>query len=522
MENLKKQIQLAVDAFKSGRILEAEGIAKKLIDLNPKVAFLYNLLGLISVDQKKIDQALEYYQQGIKIDPNYAMIYNNLGILYFRYKSGWNHKEAENFYKKSISLDKKLPEPQNNLGNLYKELNKFEEAMHCYKKAIGNNPKFSYGHYNLANTYVTLGKFDLAKKHFTESIKLDPNFFNAHRSLSRITKYTEKEKHFIELKKLYKKIDINRVENGMDLAFALAKAHEDVENIEKSFEFYKKANFLNRSKINFSLKRQKEKFKSIKTTFDKKLFLKYKDSGCLDTNPIFIVGMPRSGTTLVEQIISSHPKVFAADEVEFIPSLIEKNFGEKNLSVYLHGAADFDKKNLKLIGEEYKSIMKYVSNNSDRFTDKLPTNFLSIGFIKLILPRSKIIHCYRSPRDNCLSIFKNHFTSGKVKFAYDLNEIVEYYNLYEDLMQYWNDLLPNFIFNIKYENLISDTKAQIQSLLKACDLNWVDDCLKFYNNKRPIRTSSDIQARKKIYNTSIDSWKKYEKYLNVYFEKLNN
>ena len=148
MEKLKKQIQLAVDAFKSGKILEAEGMAKKLIKINPKVAFLYNLLGLISVVQKKIYKALEYYHRGIKIDPNYAMIYNNLGILYFKNKPSRNHREAENFYKKSISLDKKLSEPQNNLGNLYKELNKFEEAMHCYKKAIENNPKFSYGHYN--------------------------------------------------------------------------------------------------------------------------------------------------------------------------------------------------------------------------------------------------------------------------------------------------------------------------------------------------------------------------------------
>ena len=138
------------------------------------------------------------------------------------------------------------------------------------------------------------------------------------------------------------------------------------------------------------------------------------------------------------------------------------------------------------------------------------------------MPKSKIIHCYRNSKDTCLSIFKNHFTSGKVKFAYDLNEIVEYYNLYDDLMKYWNDLLPNFVFNIKYESLISNTKKEIQNLLKACDLNLVDDCLKFYNNKRPIRTASETQVRKKIYTSSIDSWKKYEKSVNEYFTKLND
>ena len=131
--------------------------------------------------------------------------------------------------------------------------------------------------------------------------------------------------------------------------------------------------------------------------------------------------------------------------------------------------------------------IKQISSNSDRTTDKLPINFLYIGFIKLILPKSKIVHCYRNSRDNCLSIFKNKFSSGKIKFAYNVNEIVSYYNLYEDLMKYWKKLLPNFIYDLKYENLISNTKTEIQSLLRNCDLNWSNNCLNFYNNERPIK-----------------------------------
>ena len=165
--------------------------------------------------------------------------------------------------------------------------------------------------------------------------------------------------------------------------------------------------------------------------------------------------------------------------------------------------------------------MKKISDNSEKLTDKLPRNFLSVGLIKLILPKSKIIHCYRDPKDNCLSIFKNHFPAGRINYGYDLDEIVKYYNLYHDLMNYWNNLFPNFIFNIKYENLIYHTKIEIKNLLRFCDLNWSDDCLNFHMNKKPIKTASDIQARSKIYTSSIDSWKKYEKYLNEYFQKLN-
>ena len=164
--------------------------------------------------------------------------------------------------------------------------------------------------------------------------------------------------------------------------------------------------------------------------------------------------------------------------------------------------------------------MKELSDNSERTTDKLPTNFLSVGFIKLILPKSKIIHCHRNPKDNCVSIFKHHFTSGKVNFAYDMNEIVQYYNLYKDLMDYWNNLLPGHVYNIKYENLINNTETEIRNLLKNCDLEWNDQCLKFYNNKRVIKTASDIQARNKIYTSSVDSWKNYEKYFKEDFAKL--
>jgi len=166
--------------------------------------------------------------------------------------------------------------------------------------------------------------------------------------------------------------------------------------------------------------------------------------------------------------------------------------------------------------------MKDISNNSERTTDKLPINFLYVGFIKLILPKSKIVHCYRNSKDNCLSIFKNQFSSGKIKFAYDMNEIVEYYNIYYNLMKYWKNLLPDFIYDLKYESLVSNTKAEIQNLLKNCDLTWNNDCVNFHNNKRSIKTASDTQVRNKIYSSSIDSWKNYEKYLNEYFIKLKN
>ena len=302
-----------------------------------------------------------------------------------------------------------------------------------------------------------------------------------------------------------------------DLGFALGKAYEDVKNFDKSFIYYKEANSLSRKKISFSLTGENKKFKDIKDIFNEKLFNKFHDSGSKNSSSIFILGMPRSGTTLTEQILSSHPKVFGADEVETIPYLIKKILEDHNLRLFFDDIINFDKENLRKIGDEYISKMKDFSNNSEKTTDKLPINFLSIGLIKLILPNSKIIHCFRNPRDNIFSIFKNNFTTNKVNYAYDLNEIIEYYNLYHDLMSHWNTILPNFIYNIKYESLISNTESEIRDLLKFCKLEWTKDCLSFYNNKRPIKTASDTQARNKIYKTSINSWKNYEIHLSEIF-----
>ena len=231
--------------------------------------------------------------------------------------------------------------------------------------------------------------------------------------------------------------------------------------------------------------------------------------------------MSRSGTTLIEQILSSHPKVFGSDEVEFIPNLIKKNFGRNKLKLFFDQVIEFNKDDFRKIGKEYQKMINTISNNSERTTDKLPVNFLSIGFIKLILPNSKIIHTYRNPKDNCFSIFKNHFPDAKIKYAYDMNEIVMYYNLYFDLMKYWNNLLPDFIYNLKYENLVSNFDSETKNLLNFCNLEWSDDCLNFHTNKRIIKTASDVQARNKLYSSSINSWRNYKNHLDKYFTKLN-
>jgi Tfp pilus assembly protein PilF len=520
MEKIKKKIKEAVDAYKSRNLSKASQITKKLIETNPKLVFLYNLLGLIFQEQEKIEEALKCYEKGIEIDPNFATIYNNLGLLYFRNKYQNNHQKIEKYYKKAISLNKNMVEAYSNLGNFYSSVNKYEEAKYNFKKAIEINPKFSFAFLNLASVNVSFGKFDEAKKALLEAIAISPNLIHAHRLMSRLIKYTKNHKHLNQLLKLHNETELNNDERKMNLAFALGKAFEDTKEFDKSFSFYNEANELFRKNIKFSIKTEKEKFNEIKDVYNEKIFAKYDGAGYQESKPIFIVGMPRSGTTLIEQILSSHPEVFGADEIEFIPNIIRKQFGNQNINLFYNEVVKFDKTNFKKFGAEYNEMINKLSNNANRTTDKLPSNFDSIGFIKLILPNAKIIHCTRNSNDTCLSIFKNHFTSGKINFAYDLNEIVAYYSLYNDLMKHWESVLPDFMFNVSYENLIKNPDQVIKTMLKNCDLEWSNNCLAFYKNNRAIKTASDVQVRNKLYKSSINSWKNYEKYVSSFFSKL--
>tara|TARA_Y100000590_G_scaffold302684_1_gene341214 strand:+ start:2852 stop:4414 length:1563 start_codon:yes stop_codon:yes gene_type:complete len=520
MQSLQKEIQFLVDLYKAKQLEKAEITANKLIKANPRIALLYNILGLILSDQNKIEEAIKCYEHGLKVNPEFAMIYNNLGSIY---KSRSEYSKAEEYYKKAIQYQSNMPEPYNNLGNLYRSTNRYDECETSYKKAIENNPKFYWAFYNLGIHLTNMGNFDEAKNAFNATIKINPKFYPAHRSLSRIKKYkTKEDEHIKLLLKLYNEIKTNNGGNSVDLSFALGKAHEDIKSFEKSFEFYKEGNFLQRQIIKFSISDEKYNFERIKNFFKVDLFNKLKNVGCMDKSPIFILGMPRSGTTLVEQIISSHNKVFGAGEIEFLPKILNLNLGKNYMESLTSEIINLDDKNLKEMGNEYVNKIKNISSNKSFITDKLPLNFLHIGFIKLMLPNSKIIHCKRNSKDNILSIFKNHFPYSKISYAYDLKEIVEYYNLYEDLMTHWNVVLPNQIFSICYEDLINNTENKIKELLANCNLEWDDNCLNFYKNKRAIVTASDAQIRNKINNKSINSWENYEKNLKEYFLNLKS
>ena len=515
MKNINQKIQELLNLFKSKKFTDAEVLTRETIAMNPNNAFLYNFLGLILSELKRNDEAINIYKKGIKIDKNFSLFYNNLGIIY---QSRKEYKKAIIFYNKAAKLDKKLPEPHNNLGNIYRILNNEKKAISFFKQAINIKPSFFPSHFNLGVLYKNIGEFEKAKFHLNESTKINPHLYTAHRNLSEMTKYTKDNHHLNFLIKIYND-NTNNTINKKEIAFALGKAFEDMNIYDKAFKYYSVGNNLQRKTLEFSIEEEKKEFNLIKEKFNKKFMTSNKIVGSKKDTPIFILGMPRSGTTLVEQIISSHPDVFGGDELDIMPSLIKKHLRNEKNELEL---SKIDTKNIKYIKKIANEYLKELINISKkrRVTDKLTVNFKWVGLIKLLFPNSKIIHCKRHSRDICLSIFKNYFVNSDLKYAYDLREISNYYNLYDDLMNHWKDVLPQFIYEIEYEKMIKNTEVEIKKLIKTLNLKWNSKCLEFYKSARTVKTISDTQIRSKIYKSSIDSWKNFHPYMSDFFEDL--
>ena len=516
MKNIDEIIKQLLNLYKKDKLEEAESLNKKLIKKYPKSVFFYNFYGLILSRQGKIDKAINKYHEGLKIQKNYAPLYDNLGTAY---KSIGDYKQAEYHYKESIKFDDKNPEPLNNLGNLYLLMNRDKEAIGSYNQAIINNPKFFVSHFNLGNVYKNAGKFNEAKKCFIEAIRLKKFFYSAHRSLSNLIKYTDDDEHYKLMMEIYNDKSITDVDKT-ELLFALGKALEDIGNFDKSFFFFSEANKFRRKNIKFSIEQEKQEFADIKSVFNKDLFDNIQQGLNNDETAIFILGMPRSGTTLIEQIISSHKNVFGADELQFLNNLVLKHISNNSKGLFLKNIKTFNSQKFSELGSEYIKNLRKLSKGSKKITDKMPINFKWVGLIKLILPNSKIIHCIRNSHDNCFSIYKNYFANKDLNYAYDLGDITSFYILYHDLMKYWKSVLPNFIYDVTYEDLVHNPQKKIPELIKKCSLSWDKNCLEHYNNKRIIKTASDTQARKKIYKSSINSWKNYEKELKEIFKNL--
>jgi hypothetical protein len=308
-------------------------------------------------------------------------------------------------------------------------------------------------------------------------------------------------------------------EKKIDISFALGKSYEDLKDYEKAFSYLSEGNDLRFNKFGSNLENEKKIIQDIIKNFGD---INYKETNkdALSKKIIFICGMPRSGTTLTEQIISSHSDVYGAGELVYLQRVLKKNFFE-NSKIKKQNIIENQGLSKNIIYSEYMKYFDPYNFSEHIITDKAPQNFRWIGFIKLFFPNSKIIHCFRNPKDNCLSLFKNSFASPMMNWSNKIEDIANYYNLYTEMMKFWKSKIPDFIYDVEYENLVQNKDTEIKNILNFCELKWDEKCLTpNKNSKTPIRTVSVSQARQPIYRSSVNSSGNFDKYLEKMYSIL--
>ena len=493
---------------KTSKISESLTTIKKIININPQDASAHYNLGNTYRKLAEFSKAEESYRKAISLKPNFTEAYYNLGIVL---KNNFKLEEAEKYYKKAISLKPDFAEAYNNLGIVFEELRKLNESEICFKKVIMLKPNFAEAYHNLGNNFEQQGKLKDAQMNFEKAIIINPGLAKTHRQLSSIKTFDKYDNQYHLLQKLYLDKNISD-EQLCHINFSLAKIYEDLENFEKAFEHFEEGNKIQKKLLNYNIKKDIELFNQIKLSFRKieKNIHSIKTNKS-DLTPIFIIGMPRSGTTLVEQIISSHSKVSGLGELPFV-----LQFGLKIAT----GLLEYNSETILKFRNNYLEKIKNFAEKSLIITDKMPQNFLYIGLIAASFPEAKILHIKRNPAAVCWANYKQWFKSKDLSYGYSINDIIRYYKLYEDLMNFWKKLFNNRIYEVDYESLTVNHEDEIKKLIKYLDLNWEEGCLSPEQNKRAVTTASNKQIRNKIFKGSSQKWKNYKPFLNEALDNL--
>ncbi len=494
----------------TGRKSEAVVANQRAVKLDPNNPQVHYNLGITLQELARFDDAETSYKKALALKSDFIQAHSNLGNVL---KELGRLDEAEASYRQTITLKPDYNQAHYNLGNLLKELGRLDEAEAFYRQAITLNPDYAQAQNNLGIILQELGRFDEAEACYRQAITLKPDYAQAHRHLVSVKKFDKQDEHFLHMQEL--SFDYNYPEEERcHLTFALAKASEDLGELEKSFKYYSEGNALRKKLLNYDINQDIELFKQLKNYYPeiKKKSLESKNLSNKLT-PIFIVGMPRSGTTLVEQIISSHSQVSGAGEL--LSAII---FGDS----IARGLSELDSNTLLNFRESYLRILQATSNGSARVTDKMPQNFLYLGLLAAAFPDAKIVHVRRNAAAVCWGNYKQFFGSNTIGYPYNLNDILNYYALYLNIIEFWEAQLPNRIYNFDYELLTTNQEEETKNLIRYLGLDWENECLSPQKNKRSIATLSNKQIRNKIYQGSSQQWKKFKPFLNGALDHLDD
>ncbi len=430
------------------------------------------------------------------------------------------NNEAIGLWEKALAMDPGFLEARMNLADSYQQAGNIEYAISYYQRIMSDHREFADAKYLLANLLKSQGKFSQAADYYQQIIARQPDYTQAHVTYSGIHKYKDKtDPHIRLMLDLYQKNDL-KAENRIHLAFALAKAFEDIEDYQQAFKYLATGNDLRYKEFNYHIESDESLIQSIIQTFTREALSHLQVNAQNSAKPIFVVGMPRSGTSLVEKIISSHSDVYAAGELDYMFALGSGLFLKQSENYEFKPLDAYSKSSFEKVGKIYLEKINLLNNQAERITDKMPFNMMMIGLIKIALPNAKIIHCVRDAKDTCLSIYKQNFTTGNYRFGYHLKTVGQFHNQYRMLMKHWHEVMPGAICDIGYEALTQNPEHEIRNLLAACDLDWQESCLNFDKSAGIVKTASSYQVRQPMYTSSVMLWEKYQEFLKPLLDEL--
>ena len=511
LKNLPPELKTVISFTHEGKLARADHICRQYLQEHPHDIEAMRLLANIGRDLNIYEDAEFLLESALLFDPDNAMIkYDYINILTKRQKYGEALKHAQAFYNE----DPKNLNAMKLLSTALFRTDRYKEAIDIYNDILKVEPKNTDVMLSMGHLYKTSGEINKSIDSYQKAYKTDKYFGDSYWSLANLKTYEFTDKEVSSLKQMVKDKYIDE-EEKVFMHFALGKAYEDREKFNLSFEHYKAGNKIKKNKALFNIDDFERDCNNQKDVCTNELFEMKKGWGTENKAPIFILGLPRVGSTLIEQILSSHSMVEATHELPNIISTalrLNERKAQDITSRYPDILLSLSAPQLKMIGDKYITDSEVFRTDKQYFLDKMPNNFRHIGLIKLILPNSKIIDIRRSSMSACFACYKQLFAEGQ-EFTYDLKDLAGYYNNYVELMDHWNRVLPNQILSINYEDVVNNFEESVNQILEYCEIPFENECLEFYKSKRSVKTPSAEQVRQPIYKSGMDYWKNYENYL---------
>jgi tetratricopeptide (TPR) repeat protein len=505
-------LQRGLSLQQSGKLKEAEYYYQLVLRDHPNHPEALNLLGTLASKAKNHGIAIECLTKAVSAQPKNMIYRNNLGYCL---NAANKSREALPHFRKAVEAGPHLLEPWVGLGQAHRLLGEGEEAEKAFRRALTIAPDLKRAKLALAEVLIDRGKIMEAAAMFRGILADDPKNIAAIVGLASAREAGDEEGD-LERFEFALKEETLAAEARASLHSALGQIYDQRKKPKEAFQHFIQANEI--EKADFSLADFRRQINELIATFTPFLFMKKYSFGESSERPIFVVGMPRSGTTLTEQILSSHPLIEGAGELPHIQKL-DASIGHAS---QWRGLIDgIGNERCKALAQRYLAELDRHSRTALRVVDKMPHNFMQLGFIALLFPKARIVHCRRDPMDNCVSIYTHRFNAAH-GYSTDMKILGLYYRQYRRLMDHWRKVLPIGMFELQYEEMIADQESMSRKLIEFAGLQWDDGCLSFHETERTVRTLSRWQVRQPIYTTSVKRWKKYEEFLGPLKEGLGD